>query len=42
MEIQPYKNMWFTVEDSELLLYYPNVINITGYLTDNGNLIIDI
>lgn len=42
MEIQPYKYMWFTVDDNELKLYYPDIVEITGNLTDNGELIINL
>jgi hypothetical protein len=42
MEIQPYKNMWFTVEDGKLKLYYPNMISIECKITDKGELIINL
>lgn len=40
MEIQPYKNTWFSVESGDLKLYYPNMISIECKITDNGELII--
>lgn len=43
METKPYKYLHFTVEDCELLIYTPNIINeqVTGIL-ENGELIITI